>query len=147
MIIARAETIAEKPAFRDAFQKRRCLIPANAFYEWKGEKPPKQPFAIARADRTPLSFAGLWERWRSPQGEIVRTCAIVTTEANETMRAIHHRIPVVLAREDWALRLGEEDGDAGALMRPCPVTTRHEIFDPDSDSRDLRSRNWLSGCE
>ncbi len=120
MINARAETIAEKPAFRDAFRKRRCLVPASGFYEWRGDKPPKQPFAIGMADGGPMAFAGLWERWRAPDGEIVRTFAIATTEANEVLRPIHERMPVILARDDWPVWLGEDEGDAAALMRPCP---------------------------
>jgi putative SOS response-associated peptidase YedK len=103
-INARAETVATLPTFRDAFRKRRCLVPATGFYEWlaaPAPKAPKQPYCIAAADRGMLAFAGLWEGWRSPDGEILRTFTIVTTEANQQLRPIHTRMPVMLPDDAW----------------------------------------------
>ena len=125
---ARAETIADKPAFRDAFARRRCLVPADGFYEWhRPDQGPKQPFAFAHpanddGDRPPLALARLWESWRDPEGGILRTVTLVTTAANGVMAPIHHRMPVILAPEDWAVWLGERAGDAAQMMRPCAET-------------------------
>jgi putative SOS response-associated peptidase YedK len=98
MINARAESIAEKPSFREAFKKRRCLIPADGFYEWKGEKGRKQPMFITLPDRKPFAFAGLWETWRKKDDKdtIYKSCTIVTTQASESIRDIHQRMPVIL---------------------------------------------------
>lgn len=123
MINARSETLAEKPAFREAFAKRRCILTADGFYEWRTEGKSKQPFAIAMADGAPLALAGLWEGWRSPDGEILRTCTIVTGEANAKLSALHHRMPVILPREAWAPWLGEVPAEPHGLqdlLRPCP---------------------------
>lgn len=137
MINARAETVADKPAYRRALSRRRCIIPADAFYEWKvvGEtsaktgrkKKLKQPYAIARADGKPLAFAGLWEVWHDPEkpddGEPLRSCVIITTEANEALSEIHDRMPVVLEPEDWDRWLDPTVEDAEAvkgLLVPAP---------------------------
>lgn len=123
MINARGETVAEKPAFRAAFRARRCLIPADGFYEWKTEGGVKQPYRIARADREPFAFAGLWERWeKAPDGVPVETSTIITTDANETLQAIHHRMPVILASADFAAWLdpAAKPADLQALLRPFP---------------------------
>jgi putative SOS response-associated peptidase YedK len=116
-INARADTLAQKPAFRDAYAKRRCIIPCSGFFEWKGAGAAKTPYFISRADGAPLSFAGLWERWRNPDGEWVRTATIITTDANEALKPLHHRMPVVLARDDIG---GWLDKGGGDLLRPCP---------------------------
>ncbi len=92
-INARAETVATSPMFRQALAKRRCLVPADAFYEWKAEAGGKQPVAIAPATGDGMAFAGLWEHWRGEGDEVVRTFAIVTTDANAPMRAVHDRMP------------------------------------------------------
>lgn len=118
LINARAETLAEKPAFRAAARARRCLIPASWFYEWTGEKGAKQPWKIAAPDDTPLALAGLWQEWGEAEARQA-TCAIVTCAANETLAPIHHRMPVVLAEEDWPLWLGEAGHGAARLMRPA----------------------------
>lgn len=132
LINARAEGMAEKPSFRDAFAKRRCLVPADGFYEWltpteaEGKtrtKDPKQPYAVALANGEPMSLAGLWEGWKDPDGNWLRTYSVITTEANEKQRPLHHRMPVILPREAWGAWLGEETADAETLLgllRPCP---------------------------
>lgn len=119
LINARAETLAAKPAFRVAARERRCVIPADAFYEWQGEKGAKTPFVIRRRDSAMLALAGLWQEWAGPDGALP-TCAIVTCDANATLAPIHHRMPVVLAPEDVALWLGEAGHGAATLMRPAP---------------------------
>ena len=96
MINARSETASEKPAFRQAFKKRRCLIPASGFFEWTKEDGEKQPYFIFLKDKSSMAFAGLWEEWSAPDGKIVKTCAILTVEANSFLKFIHHRMPVIL---------------------------------------------------
>ena len=118
IINARAETVAEKPAFREAIRKRRCLIPATGFYEWtKGEGGERLPWYFHPDEGEVLAFAGLWQPWGP---EALPTCAIVSCAAGPTMAEIHHREPVTLARSDWALWLGEAEGRAAPLMRPAP---------------------------
>src|SRR5258708_32718983 len=102
LINARADTVAEKPAFRSAFKRRRCLIPADGFYEWKTGEKVKQPYYIHLKDGQPFAFAGLWEQWEPPEGESVRSCAIITTDANDLMRPLHHRMPVILDPKHYA---------------------------------------------
>jgi putative SOS response-associated peptidase YedK len=119
LINARAETIAEKPAFRAAARERRCLLPADGFYEWKGQKGAKVPFVIRPPAGGMIAFAGVWQEW-GPAETRRPTCAIVTCAANATCAAVHHRMPVVVAPEDWALWLGEQGRGAAALMRPAP---------------------------
>ena len=96
MINARAETVATKPAFRNAFHRRRCLIPADGFYEWKKTGRIRQPYFIRLKDGLPLAFAGLWEEWRSPDGQAIGSCAIIVTRANALVQPIHDRMPVIL---------------------------------------------------
>jgi putative SOS response-associated peptidase YedK len=101
LINARAETLSEKPSFRYAFQKRRCLILADGFYEWqtiKGKKA-KQPYYIRMSDHQPFAFAGLWELWQKDDSESIISCTIITTEANDLVKPIHHRMPVIMAAE------------------------------------------------
>ena len=99
MINARAETIDNKPAFRGPFLHRRCLIPADGFYEWKRLNGAKQPVYITLPGRTVFAFAGIWNRWTAPDGEAVYSCSIITTSCNEYIRAIHDRMPVILDQE------------------------------------------------
>jgi len=143
MINARSESLASKPAFRRAFGKRRCIVPADAFYEWKkagerdspgrassGRRAPRQPYCIRRRDGEPLAFAGLWEIWRDPAvadadapDAWVRSCTIITTRANGVLAPIHDRMPVVLDEESWDewLDPANHDLDAlGALLVPAP---------------------------
>jgi len=99
MINARAETVSQKPSFRNAFRKRRCLIPADGFYEWKGEKGNKQPYYVSNPSGEPFAFAGLWESWtdkESDEESVYKSCTIITTAASESIREIHHRMPVIL---------------------------------------------------
>ena len=114
-INAKAEGIETKPAFREAFQQRRCLVPVDNFYEWKKTAAGKQPYAIALAGRKLMALAGLWETWRSPAGERVRSFAIVTTEPNELCAELHNRMPVILAPEVRPVWLGEEPADEAQL--------------------------------
>ncbi len=168
-INARAETLATSPMFRDALVRRRCLVPADAFYEWQmagseapagesrlpgelpamelspsafssselsSEQPPtrtptpaegppaKLPWAIARSDGAPLVFAGLWEGWRGTDGTVLRTFTIVTTQANEALRRLHVRMPVILEEATWPLWLGEVDGEVADLLRPSAAELR-----------------------
>jgi putative SOS response-associated peptidase YedK len=144
LINARAETVAEKPSFRSAFVKRRCIIPVDGFYEWKVVGPPsspkgrpkKQPIYIHRRDGEAMAFAGLWEVWKVPEGDDatgdmaddahdgwLRSCAIVTTGANALLAPVHDRMPVVLPASAWAQWLdpGEHDRDKlVALLAPAP---------------------------
>ncbi|MCG6885357.1 MAG: SOS response-associated peptidase [Silicimonas sp.] len=120
LINARAETIAEKPAFKAAARERRCLIPASGFYEWtKDEDGKRLPWYIHPAKGEVLAFAGIWQTWER-DGKAHTTCAIVTTGANKVMSKIHHRMPVVLAAADWPLWLGEAGKGAAALMSAAP---------------------------
>ena len=136
MINARAETLAEKPSFRSAFHKRRCLILADGFYEWqKQDKGPKQPYRIARRDGGPFAFAGLWERWRdAAAGSLIESCTIVTTNASTLLRPIHDRMPVILPPPTFDAWLDSETKSEVALglLRPYdgddlmayPISTR-----------------------
>jgi len=124
LINARAETVAEKPAFRNAFRRRRCLIPAAGFYEWQVRPGGKQPWCIRSSDGRPLAFAGLWEHWEGDAGRVVESCTIVVTEANETVRPIHERMPVILDPAAFDLWLDPNVRDPARLqplLRPCPA--------------------------
>ena len=125
MINARAESLADKPAYQRAFQKHRCLVPADGFYEWQPRGRRKQPMFIHRRDGEPMAFAGLWAAWRDandPDGEWLRTCAIVTTDANGTLAPLHNRMPVVLEARDWQRWLDpavEDDDALGSMLVPA----------------------------
>jgi len=123
-INARAEEVASKPAYREALKKRRCLVPADAFYEWqKIDAKTKKPFAIALRSREPYAFAGLWERWAPKDGEALETFTIVTTDPNDLMVKIHDRMPVIVEKRDYDRWL--EPGDPAQpptdLLRPFPA--------------------------
>jgi putative SOS response-associated peptidase YedK len=117
---ARAETVIEKPSFRNAMKRRRCLIPADGFYEWKGEPRKKQAFFFHRPDNGLLAFGGLWENWMATNGSEIETGLIITTEPNLEVSAIHPRMPVVIAPQDFEIWLNGEVQDAAPLMRPAP---------------------------
>lgn len=120
MINARGETVHEKPAFRQAFRQRRCLVPADGFYEWQTiATKSKQPLLFRMRDREPFAFAGLWERWIPPEGEVLETFTIVNTAANEIMAPFHDRIPVILSPSDYAAWL-DPAVDARELVRAPP---------------------------
>ncbi|MEJ2598495.1 MAG: SOS response-associated peptidase [Anaerolineales bacterium] len=125
MINARGETLAEKPSFRNAYKRRRCLILADGFYEWKKAEGSKSkiPMFIHLKDRQPFAFAGLWELWNAPDGSQIYSATIITTEPNSMMKSIHNRMPVILpqsAYEEW-LSPGERDSrDLAPLLEPFP---------------------------
>jgi putative SOS response-associated peptidase YedK len=145
LINARAEGIAERPSFREAFRRRRCLVPADGFYEWRTEGRLKQPYLIQRRDRAPIAFAGLWERWvpktQPPEPAYIDSFTIVTTAANALLKPLHERMPVILAPENclrWLDRASSE-AELKALLRPAPedlltyvlVSTRVNAAAPD----------------
>lgn len=132
LINARVEGISDKPAFRVALEKRRCLIPAQGFYEWRRTEEGKQPYSIRRPDGGLMAFAGLWEAWRDPgdpAGQWVRTCAIVTTEAIGSMNELHNRMPVMMPRSIWDAWLDAEmnDKDQAAELLRLPFPEELEI--------------------
>lgn len=116
MINARAETAAEKPAFRAAFRRRRCLIPADGFFEWQKREKGKVPMFIHLQDRSVFAFAGLWEVWYSPEGDEIHTATILTTDANDFMAPIHDRMPVILRREDYETWLAPDEQKSDRLL-------------------------------
>jgi putative SOS response-associated peptidase YedK len=123
LINARGETVNEKPAYKAAMKRRRCLIPADGFYEWKALGNRKQPYYIRAKSGVPFAFAGLWETWTGPNGEELETAAIVTTAANQTLAPIHDRMPVVIAPDQFDLWLSngyEDTTAASALIKPAP---------------------------
>lgn len=122
LINAKAETLAEKPSFRGAFKYRRCLIPADGFYEWKGPSGAKQPYYLT-CRRHPFAFAGLWEDWETPDGYL-RTCTIVTTAANRLVSEVHDRMPVILSKEEYGLWLDHslKPAEVAPLLDPFPDT-------------------------
>ena len=115
MINARAETAAQRPAFRDAFRRRRCLVLADGFYEWQRAGSVKKPIRIVRESGEPFAFAGLWAVWKDPDGNTVPSCTIITTEANDLLRPIHHRMPVILPRQMEEFWLDRDVQDTAAL--------------------------------
>jgi putative SOS response-associated peptidase YedK len=124
MINARSETVAEKPSFRRAFKERRCLIPANGFYEWRKENGGKQPYYFRMKDGRPFAFAGLWESWDRHGGGEIQSCTILTTDANDLVSEIHHRMPVILPQEDYELWLDStlrEPDQLLPLLAPYPT--------------------------
>jgi putative SOS response-associated peptidase YedK len=123
LINARGESVCDKPAFRNAMKRRRCLVPADGFYEWKPVGGRKQPYYVRAKSGAPLAFAGLWETWMGPNGEELDTATIVTTRANRLLSAVHDRMPVILAPEAFDLWLDCANVDAvtaSALIAPAP---------------------------
>jgi putative SOS response-associated peptidase YedK len=141
MINARAESVAEKPAYKWSFKKKRCLIPADGFYEWKKEGKSKQPYLIHRQDGKPFAFAGLWSTWvdREHGGTIpVETFTILTTDANDLMRPLHDRMPVIIDPENFDLWLDPKIEDA-AKLQPLLVPHASEGFEAFPVSRNVNS--------
>ncbi len=144
LINARAETAAEKPAFRSAFKKRRVLIPASGFYEWKSEEGAKQPYYICRLDGKPFSLAGLWERWDKGSA-LLETCTILTTEPNELVASLHNRMPVIIPPEAYNSWIDPEIGRdiVAGLLAPAPPEglTAHpvsrQVNNPANDKAEL----------
>lgn len=137
LINARAETVAEKPAFRAAFRQRRCLVIADGFYEWQRREGKKQPFYIHLYDRSLFAFAGLWERWQGTDGEAIESCTILTTTPNLVMEPIHDRMPVILHPEaygPWLNASPTQLDDLQDLLHPYPATEM--VADPVS--------NWVN---
>lgn len=143
MINARAETVHEKPSFRQAFRTRRCIIPASGFYEWVQVGKEKIPHYIRLRDGEVMSLAGLWERWKSPEGEELETCTILTTAANSLVKKLHDRMPVILHREEFDLWLDRDIDDVdrlAGLFHPYPsdqleeYAVSKEVNSPSNDS-------------
>jgi len=148
LINARAETLAEKPSFKNAFRLRRCIIPASGFYEWqKADKGAKQPFYFHLKDKEVFGFAGLWEEWLDKEsGEAVETCTIITTEANRILEPVHDRMPVILKAKDYDEWLDEKQSDTDKLQKllapfPAKEMVSHAVScavnSPASDSPEL----------
>ena len=130
MINARCESLAEKPAFRAAFKRRRCLIVADGFYEWKKLPDGKQPYRILRKDGQAFGFAGLWESWNPRGGEVtIESCTIITTTANAVLTPIHHRMPVILDPDDFELWLDPATpaAELSTLLRPAPESLLTQV--------------------
>jgi putative SOS response-associated peptidase YedK len=135
MINARAETVTEKPAFREALKSRRCLLPADGFYEWMRKGGAKQPYCFEVNEGELFAFAGLWERWRDARGKVLETCSILTTKPNRVAAVVHDRMPVILEPESYEIWLDPGMGDVGTVwdmlkpydarrMRCFPVSSR-----------------------
>ncbi|MBF2002054.1 MAG: SOS response-associated peptidase [Synechococcales cyanobacterium M58_A2018_015] len=145
MINARAETVTEKPAFRAAFKRRRCLIVADGFYEWQATGRQKQPYYFCLPDRQPFALAGLWEHWQSSLGDEIESCTILTTAANDRLRPIHDRMPVILNRSQYNLWLDPQVQSADRLLpllQPYPAEAMQHypvsraVNNPQNDSPD-----------
>jgi putative SOS response-associated peptidase YedK len=125
MINARSETVAEKPAFRVALRRRRCLVLADGFYEWQKQNGAKQPYYVRLRDGRAFAFAGLWEQWSGPNGEVIESCTLITTRPNELLRPLHNRMPVILDPADYELWLDTEVHQPDVvlpLLQPYPGT-------------------------
>ncbi|HET9458029.1 MAG TPA: SOS response-associated peptidase [Candidatus Limnocylindrales bacterium] len=128
MFNARAETLTSSPAFRDALRRKRCLVPVDAFYEWRREGAVRQPYTIARTDGRPLVLAGLWSGWRDPATEaVLRTFTIVTTRPNDTIAELHDRMPVILDDAAWPIWLDPSRSDSGELLAMLEPDDRIEL--------------------
>jgi putative SOS response-associated peptidase YedK len=130
LINARSETLAEKPSFRNAFKKRRCLIIADGFYEWQKEGGKKIPFYFRLKSEKPFGFAGLYETWVSPEGEAIHTCTIITTEPNEVVQPIHNRMPVIVAKDKeflWIDPSVQSQGNLSSVLKPYPAAEMEAI--------------------
>ena len=142
MINARSETLTEKPSFRNLVSEHRCVLPIQGFYEWQNlpsetKKPRKQAHYISRVDERPMTLAGLWTIWKQPDSSLLRTCTIITTEANEKLSQIHHRMPVILERDSVEIWLGESK----ALPNDLLIAAKNEIVMSEPTSRLDRASN------
>jgi len=144
IINARVETIDEKPSFKESFERRRCLILADGFYEWERNGKMSQPYYFQMRDKAPFAFAGIWDRWRG-EGRSITTCAIITTTANELLAEIHTRMPVILRPESYAVWLNEQSrtADLKEMLAPFPAdemmsyAVSYEVNDPKVDDERL----------
>ena len=136
IINARVETIEQKASFSDSFQKRRCLILADGFYEWERNGKISQPYYFQMKDGAPFAFAGIWDNWKSERSTIT-SCAIITTTANELLAEIHHRMPVILGAESYDLWLTGRTPDAKSLLTPFPASemTSHRVSRDVNDTK------------
>jgi putative SOS response-associated peptidase YedK len=121
LINARRESVARTAAFREAYQRRRCLVPADGFFEWQKDGNARVPLLVRRRDQAPFAFAGLWERCPQPGGAVLRSCTIITCPPNELVASVHDRMPVILAPEDYARWLDPSQADGRALLKPYPA--------------------------
>ncbi|MEZ4732253.1 MAG: SOS response-associated peptidase [Caldilineaceae bacterium] len=128
MINARSETVTEKPAFRAAFKRRRCLVPASGFFEWQKQGKTKQPYYITTPNGAPFAIAGLWEYWEGPNGSALESCTLLTTSANELMKPLHDRMPVIIQPDDYAQWLGN-----GREEAPRELDELHHLLRPYAD--------------
>jgi putative SOS response-associated peptidase YedK len=149
LINARSETVAEKPAFREAFKRSRCIIPADGFYEWKREGAGKQPFFFSLRDDRPFGFAGLWDKWRGQDGKVIESCTILTTEANEVLKDAHDRMPVILHPETYDQWLDDDlrvVASLKELLGPYPASemtsypVSAQVNNPRNQGEDLIAR-------
>lgn len=135
--------VTEKPSFREAFKRRRCIIPADGFYEWQRTDGRKQPYYFLMRDDRPFGFAGLWDRWKDPEGAVLETCTILTTEANETIRVVHDRMPVILHSSDYVDEDLRKLAMVKELLRPFPAAEmlsypiRSLVNNPKSEGAEL----------
>jgi putative SOS response-associated peptidase YedK len=148
MFNARSETIAEKPSFKNAFQKRRCLIPADGFYEWQKIGRIKKPLRFSLKSGEPFGLAGLYEAWMSPKKNVINTCTIITTESNDLLRPIHDRMPVIVPKEleaAWIDPDNHNQRELLSILKPCKADkmTMSEV-DPERWSAWIRKGVWRS---
>ena len=127
LINARAETVAEKPSFREAFMRQRCLVIADGFYEWQKHGRSRQPYFIHLRGERPFGFAGLYDLWTSPEGELIKTCTIITTEPNEIMRTLHDRMPVILPKQFEDVWLDPYNADHASLIQMLAPYSNNEM--------------------
>ncbi|HWY70316.1 MAG TPA: SOS response-associated peptidase [Terriglobales bacterium] len=142
-INARSETLLEKPAFKENFERRRCLIPANGFYEWKRSGKSKQPFHFGMKDDSIFAFAGIWDRWKASQGQVIESCAILTTGPNDLLRDVHDRMPVILKVEkyqEWLEAPASACGRLNHFLQPFDAAMMKRfavssaVNDPENDT-------------
>lgn len=143
MINAKAETAAVKPAFRAAMKYRRCLVPADGFYEWQPSREGKQPYLIYMKDRRAFALAGLWEIWHGPGDEIILSCAVLTCPANDLVGKYHQRMPVIIKPGDYQRWLDQKSRDATGLLLPYPSSemaahpVSKAVNNPENQGQDL----------
>ena len=147
MINARAETVAEKPSFRNALRRRRCLVLADGFYEWQRVGKSKRPMRIVMRSGEPFAFAGLWETWRDPEGTVIPSCTIITTTPNDLLKSIHNRMPVILEVEDfWLDESVDDPATLTSVLTPYPAEEM-EVYEVSSGVNSTHSRRSSKNSE